>query len=304
MTEKPIRKPSSLDQRAARHHFSRAAQHYDEAAVIQREIADRLLEKLDILKIQPRHVLEAGCGTGYSLPSLHQRYTEADIWALDFALPMLQTARHQITQRTSLLKRLLSRDRYRWLTADLANIPLPSAKIDLLISSLALQWSSDRLPDVFAEWHRVLALQGAVFFATLGPDTLKEVREAFSRIDNNQSHIHRFVDMHDIGDELVHAGFADPVMEMETLTIQYSNPKQLFTDLKTLGAVNADINRPKGLMGKERWKNLLTAWESAGKNGVWNVTYEVIYGHAWKIAPKFPEGVSPLQFYPKDSLKK
>lgn len=296
-----VRKPSILDHTAARRHFARAAKHYDEAAVIQREIADRLLDRLSVLKLQPKRVIDVGCGTGYSLPDLYNRYPEAEIWALDFALPMLQAAQQHVHTHIPRLQRwiqhALGRQRFRWVAGDLSQLPLQTASMNLLLSSLALQWSSDCLPEVFAEWHRTLALQGAVFFATLGPDTLKEVRNAFATVDN-APHIHQFVDMHDIGDELIHAGFADPVMEMERLTVRYTNPKQLFIDLKALGAVNADQDRPRGLMGKQRWKRLLEAWEACGHNGEWNVTYEVIYGHAWKTAPKLPEGVSPVQFHP------
>jgi malonyl-CoA O-methyltransferase len=103
--------------------------------------------------------------------------------------------------------------------------------------------------------------------------------------------------MHDLGDELVHAGFADPVIEMERITVRYTRPLDVFADLKAIGAVNSDPNRPRGLMGKTRWKTLVDAWEKCGQNNEWHVTYEVIYGHAWKTQIKLPEGLAPIQFH-------
>lgn len=291
-----VRAPSTLDARSARHHFSKAAQKYDQAAVIQREIADRLHEKLDYLKLSPVHVIDLGCGTGYSLAFLLKKYPKAELWGLDFAYPMLKMAQARLATQQSFLQKWLKKPAQHWIVGDLAHVPLQTASMNLIFSSLALQWSSDKLPQVFAEWQRILTLQGTVFFATLGPDTLKELREAFAPLDESER-IHTFTDMHDIGDELVHAGFSDPVMEMEKISVCYTDPLAVFNDLKSIGALNSSPARSKGLMGKDRWNRMMDAWKACGQDGKWHVTYEVIYGHAWKTKTKLPDGMQPIKFY-------
>jgi malonyl-CoA O-methyltransferase len=291
---------SELDTQLARLHFSKAAHHYDAAAVIQREIADRLLERLEIITLKPQRLLDIGCGTGYSLPTLAQRYPQADIGALDFALPMLQVAQKRVYPERTLLQQVRQtlwpeHDPFIWINGDMLQLPILSGSIDLLHSSLALQWGQHRLVELLKEWHRVLNTNGVLFFATLGPDTLKELKQAFSTVEQ-APHVHTFVDMHDIGDALLQVGFSDPVMEMETLTIRYSNPIDLFKDLKGIGAVNTNKNRSRGLMGKTRWKQLYSAWENAKKEDGWPITYEVIYGHAWKVAPPVPSEYAPIQW--------
>src|SRR6185436_1934879 len=110
-------------------------------------------------------------------------------------------------------------------------------------SNLALQWVND-VPRALAEFRRAMRVGGLVLFSTFGPDTLKELHAAFARADAN-THTNRFVDMHDLGDMLVHAGFADPVMEMEPITLTYDTPLALLAELKAIGATNATRGRPR-----------------------------------------------------------
>jgi len=286
--------PAALDPRAARRHFARAAATYDHAAVLQREIASRMAERLDVVRLAPAAILDAGCGTGAALPELALRYPAARRVALDIALPMLAAARAKSTERRSAFRRLLAPLAARsrnpapvFVCGDLAALPFAAASFDLLWSNLALQWVND-LPGALAEMHRVLRVDGLVSFTTFGPDTLRELRAAFADVDA-RPHVSRFVDMHDVGDLLVSVGFADPVMHMEQLTLTYADAATLMHDLKAIGATNAAQGRARGLMGRGRWSQLLAALERTRRStgdGRLPATFEVIYGHAWKAAPK------------------
>ena len=207
-----------------RRHFARAAATYDAAAVLQKEIGTRLAERLDAVKLSPRAVLDAGCGTGDAQAELAARYPSARYVGLDVALPMLGAARAKAGLRRSAFARIFatfaggrSANEPRFACGDIAAMPFVAASFDLVWSNLALQWVGE-LPAALAEMNRVLAVDGLATFTTFGPDTLKELRAAFSEVDGNV-HVSRFVDMHDIGDMLVAAGFADPVMEMEIMTL-------------------------------------------------------------------------------------
>ena len=228
-------------------------------------------------------MLDAGCGTGLGLRMLNARYPDADIIGLDLALPMLQMARrHDAAQGlTGFLRRLLpgSASRPQHLCADIERLPLRSSSQDLVWSSLVLQWVSDP-EQTFRELYRVVAPGGLLLFASFGPDTLKELRQAFARVDGGD-HVSRFVDMHDIGDMLVHSGFQHPVMEMEQITLTYAELKSLLLDLKGLGAHNAATSRARGMMGRSAWHRLEQAYEGFRSEGRLPATYEVIYGHAW-----------------------
>ena len=158
-------------------------------------------------------------------------------------------------------------------------LPLAPNSMNLVWSSLALQWAHD-LEATLKGFHQVLAPGGLLMFATFGPDTLKELRAAFMSIDD-APHVNRFIDLHDIGDMLIHAGFASPVMEMEMLTLTYADLKTLMRDLKGIGAHNAATTRRRGLLGKSAWTRLEQAYESHRLEGRLPATFEVIYGHAW-----------------------
>ena len=152
--------------------------------------------------------------------------------------------------------------------------------LEMVWSNLALQWCND-LPATLGDLHRVLKTDGLLMFSTFGPDTLKELRLAFDGVDRH-NHLNRFADMHDIGDMLVQAGFADPVMDMEYLTLTYDDLHGVLQDLKAIGAQNATAGRGRGLMGKNSWAHLVENYERMRKDGKLPATYEVVYGHAWK----------------------
>ncbi len=269
-----------IDKRAVRRAFSRAASHYDADAVLQREICSRMLERLDFIRLQPVRILDAGSGTGWGARQLQQRYTSAQIVALDIALGML----HQIRSHARWWHKLLGGKEQSALCADVEALPLAPASVDLVWSNLALQWCND-LPQTFVELHRTLKVDGLIMFSTFGPDTLKELRAAFHAADG-YNHINRFADMHDLGDMLVAAGFAEPVMDMEYITLTYDDVKAAMQDLRGIGAHNATAGRVPGMMGKAAWGRMVQHYESLRRDGKLPATFEVIYGHAWKPQPK------------------
>lgn len=258
-----------IDKRRARRSFEAAAASYDLAAALQREMADRLLERLDYVRLAPRRVLDLGCGTGYAIPPLLRRFRRAQVVALDFALPMLHRARH----RGGWLRRP------QCLCADAEALPLADGSVDLVLSNATLQWCNE--PErTFRECLRVLRPGGLFMFTTFGPDTLKELRAAWSQIDGH-THVSPFPDMHDLGDALVRSRFADPVMDAERLTLTYARLADLLADLKGVGARNATAQRPRGLTGPRRFGALESAYETYRRDGCLPASYEVVYGHAW-----------------------
>ncbi len=282
--------PAAIDPRAVRRHFARAAATYDAAAVLQREVGARMAERLDIVRLAPGAILDAGCGTGEALPELAARYPKAGRVALDIALPMLARARSRAEEGRSVMSRLLAPIGVASVAAphfacgDIAALPFAHGVFGLVWSNLALQWVSD-LPRAIAEFHRVLEVGGLLAFTTFGPDTLKELRAAFDGVDAHP-HVSRFADMHDVGDLLVHTGFADPVLQMEMITLTYADAPAMTRELKAIGATNAMRGRGRGLMGRERWhKALLALLRTRADDGRIPATFEVIYGHAWKAAP-------------------
>ncbi len=296
--------PRDVDPRAVRRAFARAAPTYDAAAALQREIAARMAQRLDYVKAVPAHILDAGCGTGEALGELAARYPGARLLGLDVAPPMLALARARAHTTRAVLRRLLGPVLRRspgrapaFVCGDLSALPLAAVTFDLVWSNLTLQWLND-LPRAFAEVRRVMKTGGLFTFTTFGPDTLKELRSAFARVDGH-THTSRFPDMHDVGDALVQSGFADPVMDMELVTVTYGAPDALLRELKALGATNATRGRPRGLTGPRRWHRLLSALERLRVDGRIPATFEIVYGHAWKGEPRrTAEGHAVVQMPP------
>ncbi|GAB4352996.1 MAG: malonyl-ACP O-methyltransferase BioC [Gammaproteobacteria bacterium] len=258
-----------LDRRALRRSFNRAATTYDAAAVLQREVAERLLGRLEWLRLQPVDLLELGCGTGYCTRALEGRYRKARIWALDIAEAMLVQTRRGSGWFS----------RTRCLCGDAQRLPVADRSIDLIFSNLTLQWCDD-LAAAFAEFQRVLRPGGAVLFSTFGPDTLRELRAAWAAVDG-RSHVNRFLDMHDVGDAMLRAGLSDPVMDVDRLTQHYGTVRELMRDLKAIGAHNVTAGRPQGLTGRQRMRAVEAAYEAVREPQGLPASYEVVYGHAW-----------------------
>jgi malonyl-CoA O-methyltransferase len=266
------------DRRAARRAFDRAAGSYDQAAALQQEVGRRLLEHLDPIAIQPRAILELGCGTGAQLEALRKRYPGAKLIGLDVSAAMLARARRRLPWWRRFAGRAPS-----LLRADAEHLPLAPASCDFAFSNLALHWCDPGA--FFAEAARTLSTGGLLLFSTLGPDTLRELRSAFAGADD-APHVHSFIDMHDLGDALVHAGFGDPVMEMENITVEYADFAAMTRELRATGSANAWPGRRRGLMSPARWKRVADGYERFRRDdGALPLTCEIVYGHAWKAAP-------------------
>jgi len=275
-----------IDKHAVRRAFDRAAATYDGAAVLQHEVCKRSLERLDFIRHEPARILDAGSGTGNAWSGLAQRFPQAQIFALDLAPGMLRHARGSQPWHRRLLGRIPAP-----ICGDLEQLPLAGASIDLAWSNLALQWVNS-LPQAFAEMRRVLAPGGLFLFTTFGPDTLKELRAA--QPDSGAPRISRFIDMHDIGDMLVKAGFADPVIDMEMFTLTYGSVREVMRDLQAIGASNANTARSRALSGRAWLSAVERNYEMLRRDGSLPATFEVIYGHAWKPVPRTGPGGRPV----------
>ena len=250
--------------------FDRAADSYDDAAVLQKEVCRRLLEKLEYIRLSPELILDAGAGPGEAIKPLMERYRKSRVVALDLSERMLAKAFAH--------RRLLRRPEP--VCADIEQLPFREGSFDLVFSSLTLQWCND-LPATLQGLLRVLRPGGLLLFTTFGPDTLKELRASWRQIDD-AVHVNEFADMHDIGDGLLQAGFADPVMEAELITVNYRAVDQLMADLRAIGAnATADGGRA-GLMTPGALSRLRQAYESYRVDQSLPASYEVVYGHAWK----------------------
>ena len=278
---------SIIDKRLLRLAFERAAASYDGAAVLQREIGSRMLSRLDYVRQQPAVVLDAGCGTGHATADLQQRYPAATVCALDLALSMVGRA----CARSGWARRLTGHG-LRGVCADIENLPLRAGAINLLWSNLALQWVNDPLR-AFGEFRRVLAPGGLLMFSTFGPDTLKELRAAYQGTDQH-THVNRFFDLHDLGDMLVQAGFADPVMDMECLTLTYKDVRAMMHDLKAIGAHNVTAGRPQGMSARATLAAVERNYEQWRCDDRLPATFEVVYGHAWVPMPRTTADGRPI----------
>lgn len=260
-------------------------------------------ERLELVRLSPRAVLDAGCGEGDDLVALQRRYPDAQQIGADISAQMLAVAGRRYRAEVPTLRRWLRRlmgkpDVAQWHCEDFAQLSLPDASVDLLWSNLALHWHPQP-QQVFGEWLRTLRVDGLLMFSCFGPDTLRELRRAFAQADA-ALHALPFIDMHDLGDMLQRTGFATPVMEMETITVTYESPQQLIDDVRAFGG-NPLANRRRGLMSRAQGARVMAALDAQrGSDGRIPLTFEVLYGHAFKPAPKAAQsGENVVRFVPR-----
>lgn len=276
--------PPRLDKRSVKKSFNRAAKSYDNAAILQEEVLNRLLQRLQYIRHQPATIIDIGCGTGKGVRGLQKQYPRAQVHASDIAFEMLLQARSRY--------RLLTKKRL--LNADMERLPFAAKSFDLVFSSLALQWSND-LPATLAEFARIARSDALLLFSSFGPGTLRELAQSWRALDNSP-HVHQFVDMHNVGDAMLAAGFAQPVVDAEVIRMEYRDFRSLLDDLKNIGATNADVGRRRGLMTPGQLLRLEHSYREHGfENGKFIASYEVVYGHAWcnRMPDQGPGGSTP-----------
>ena len=282
--------------------FNKAAVSYDAAAIVQKEVCQRLLERLEYIKTDPAIIVDIGSGTGQGTIGLARQYPDAAIVSLDLAEKMLHLSRERSSDNKfigqagahGLLKKMTgffsnlrenkSGKSIHHVCADAEQLPFSDASVDLIFSNLTIQWCFD-LTQLFHEFRRVLKPGGCLLFTTFGSDTLKELRDSWAAV-SDKIHVNEFVDMHDIGDALYNVQAENPVMDSEKIILNYQSVKQILIDIKAVGAHNQNFGRAKGLTGKNKLQAMYQAYEKFYTAQGYPVTYEVLYGHAWN--PKTP----------------
>ena len=264
-----------LDAARVRRLAARAARHYDQVAWLPRQVAEVLMEHLQPVRIQPARILDVGAGTGICARLLARHYRSARLILVDCSAPMLRAARRRRRRWFS---------KYAFACGDAQSLPLADASIDLLVSSLMLP--SCASPDaVFAEFQRVLKPGGLLMFSSLGPDTLRELRQSWLAVDSHV-HVHAFLDMHDLGDALLRAGLCDVVMDTERITGRYRDAATLMGELKRLGVSNAARGCRAGLTTSALVEAMVSQYERFRSDATLPASFEVVFGHAWRAPPR------------------
>ena len=283
-----------IDRRRLQHSFGRAAASYAEVAMLQRESESRLLEQLEVLEARvPTRVLDVGSGPGRASGAMKGRWPRSEVIALDIALPMLG----QVSRQTRFWRPI------KRVCADAGRLPFADQSVDLIFSSLCLQWVDD-LPGALDEFRRVLRPGGLLLFATFGPDTLIELRDAYLQAGERSPPLSPFAMIQQVGDGMIGAGFRDPVLDNDRFTLTYAEPMTLLRELRAIGAGDARHNRSRGLGGKGRRQKMLAAYEALRRDGVLPSTWEVITAMAWAPAPGAPrrEGLADVASFPADRI--
>ncbi|OGV28805.1 MAG: malonyl-[acyl-carrier protein] O-methyltransferase BioC [Legionellales bacterium RIFCSPHIGHO2_12_FULL_35_11] len=251
--------------------FNNSALNYEDVANVQTEIGNRLFQRLIYLKIQPKYILDLGSGPGVFTEKLQKLYPKAKVFGVDIAIEMLKISK----TRQKLF------NRWALVNGDMHNLPFVDGQFDLIFSNQAIHWA-ESFAAINTELQRLLANGGCLMFSTLGPDTLKELRYSF-RVADKYAHVNDFLDMHDVGDAMLKIGFQDPVLDMEMLQVHYPSLQDLLYSLKSQGVVNINSKKNKGLTGKNSWGRFTNAISEFVTNAdKYPLTYEVVYGHAWK----------------------
>jgi len=256
-----------------RRRFDRAAVHFDEADFVHRTSFDGLIDRLEPIKTEPARILDLGAATGTGSRQLAKTFRKSRVISLDMSGGMLRIAK----KKKSLLSKVTE------LQGDATKIPLQTGSIDLVFANMLLPWVSD-LPACFAEISRVLKKGGVFALATLGPDSLAELRSAWAG-DDEFDHVNPFPDMHDVGDALMKAGLIEPILDVDYLTVTYRDHDSLYRDLSNSGARNSLAGRRKTLTGKRRFSGMEALLAERIRAGHLPVNLELVYGHAWGAGP-------------------
>ena len=222
---------------------------YAECSVLARAVGKELLSRLDWMQLQPHYIADMRCRTGELTQELAVRYPKAQILGIDNDMTMLHYAQQHVSKCI------------KWLLADGESIPIAGETLDFICSHFLLPWHM-RVIDVLQEWQRLLQPGGLLLFTSFGPDTLRE----WASLLSPSMHI---VDMHELGDALVQAGFVDPVLEVDHYTLTYTDPAKFLYELQVNAFIPRDLLLSTIVMQQYSEQVQLTA------------TFEVIYGHAW-----------------------
>ena len=268
--------PYALRQADVLRRFDRAAEGFSDADFVHRHCFDGLLARIDPVQLEPARILDLGCAAGAGSRALAKRYRRARITSLDLSLGMLKQARKQRSRFARIAE----------LQASAEALPFATGSFDLVIANLLLPWLNS--PDAaFAEVRRVLRKNGVFAFSTLGPDSLLTLRNAWAAEDEH-AHVNLFADMHNVGDALVRAGLADPVLDVEGLVVSYRDVDALFRDLRAAGAGNSLLARRPTLSGKARLARVRSTLAADG--GPLAIDLELVFGHAWGSGPPSAPG--------------
>jgi malonyl-CoA O-methyltransferase len=253
--------------------FERVAAQFDNADFVHRHTADGLFERLAPMQFSATHILDLGCATGRDRKSLAKRYRRSLVVGLDRSPAMLARAKRKRPWYSKPAD----------VRAVAERLPFVAGSLDLVYANLLLPWL-DNLQVCFTEIARVLRKDGLFVFSTLGPDTFREIREAWDSAEV-PGHVRSFPDMHDVGDALVQSGLRDPVLDVDTLAVEYRDPDRLFADLTAVAAGNSLRGRRNSLTARARIDRLRKHLTDGGNRLPFTLSLELVYGHAWGGGP-------------------
>lgn len=271
-------RPGALRRRDVQRRFDRAAAHFESADFVHRAAADGLFERMLPIQFESARIIDLGCATGQASRALAKRHRRSKIISVDISGGMLKKAGSAHTRWSRISE----------VQADANALPFASGGTDLVFANLLLPWIDD-VPVFLDEIARVLRQGGLFVFSTLGPDSLIELRRAWQNIDS-LPHVNQFIDMHDLGDALLHCRLHDPVLDVDKLTVNYRDIASLIRDLSHVGARNSLRNRRRSLTAKGDLAALRQGLEAQFREATLPLQLEIVYGHAWGSGPPLPPG--------------
>lgn len=270
--------PAELNLQHVRSNFDRAAAQFVSADIVLKHIADELLQRMQPMTLQPQVIADVGSAFGACSKRLGWQFPKARVLSIDLSAQMLKSAKKKGRWFTKV----------RELQADATQLPLATGSVDLVFANMLLPWINDP-PAFFAEVARVLRVDGLFMFSTLGPDSLAEIRAAWSEVDDGL-HVHAFPDMHNLGDAVLRANLGDPVLDVDYQRVTYERAETLIAERAATGARNCLRDRRRTLTGKDRMNRFWEQLWTQGVEGIIEFNLELVYGHAFGKGPPRPPG--------------